>query len=133
MTQDHLTSLLKLPSNADELCVDLILEMVVEVGGNARSVTQFECPECSPPVALCKAEGGACFSRWHHVITLVNRMLLISLGTLIKGKTTLMHERNFPRFHSLDICLKAQYIARSGCVFPAFYHLCCLGHMESTS
>ena len=99
MTQDHLTSLLKLPSNADALCVDLILEMVVEVGGNARSVTQFECPECSPPVALCKPEGGACFSRWHHVITIVNRMLLISLGTLIKGKTTLMHERNFPRSH----------------------------------
>ena len=39
-------------------------------GGRQRpQLTQFECPECSPPVALCKPEGGACFSRWHDTPT----------------------------------------------------------------
>ena len=39
-------------------------------GGRQRpQLTQFECPECSPPVALCKPEGGACFSRWHDIST----------------------------------------------------------------
>ena len=37
-------------------------------GGRRRPrLTEFVCLERSLPVALCKPENGACFSRWHRV------------------------------------------------------------------
>jgi len=37
-----------------------------DTGGRRRpKLTSFECPTCSPPIALCGPESSSCFTRWH--------------------------------------------------------------------